>query len=63
MPEPFKVKVTRESEQSEYSYASFYTIEAPDYMDAEKKARQKFCDDFGAPYEKTKAFTFNKQQQ
>lgn len=55
---PFDIKVTR---IGEYSYFSFYQIEAPNYYDAERKARKQFCIDFGAPYDKTVACTLNKQ--
>lgn len=62
--EPFRVRVTRVGDENgEYSYASGYDIEAPNYHDAEKIARKRFCKDFGAPYDKTVAYTFNKQQQ
>lgn len=62
--EPFRVRVTRVGdENNEYSFASGYDVEALDYHDAEIKARKQFCKDFGAPYEKTVAYTFNKQQQ
>lgn len=44
----------------EYPCFSFYDIEAPTYSDAERKARQKFCDDFGFKMEHTKAYTFDK---
>lgn len=61
--EPFRVRVTRVGDENgEYSYMSGYTIEAPNYNDAEKKARKQFCGDFGAPFDKTVAYTFNKQQ-
>jgi len=60
--EPFHVRVTREFDDGVYNYMSAYTIEAPDYHDAEKEACKRFCEDFGAPYDKTKAYTFNKQQ-
>ena len=62
-PEPFRVRVTREGDGNyDYSYFSFYDIDARDYHDAEREARKRFCQDFGAPYNKTEAYTFNKQQ-
>lgn len=62
--DPFRVRVTRVGDENyEYSYASGYDIEAPNYHDAEKEARKRFCEDFGAPYDKTEAYTFNKQQK
>lgn len=61
--EPFRVRVTRVGDEGyEYSYASGYDVKAPNYHDAEKEARKQFCSDFGAPYDKTVAYTFNKQQ-
>lgn len=61
--EPFRVRVTRVGDEGyEYSYASGYDVEARDCHDAEKEARKQFCKDFGAPYDKTVAYTFNKQQ-
>jgi hypothetical protein len=62
--EPFRVRVTRiGDENGDYSYASGYEIEAPNFNDAEREARKRFCEDFGAPYDKTVAHTFNKQQK
>lgn len=61
--EPFRVRVTRVNDDPQYSYASGYDIVAPNYHDAEKEARKRFCEDFGAPYDKTVAYTFNKQQK
>lgn len=61
--EPFRVRATRVGDENgDYSFYSFYAIEAPDYHGAEKEARKRFCEDFGAPYDKTIAYTFNKQQ-
>lgn len=61
--EPFRIRVTRVGDENyEYAYASGYDIVAQDYHDAEIKARKQFCADFGAPFDKTEAYTFNKQQ-
>ncbi len=57
----YRIRVTRVGDENgDYTYASGYTIEAEDHTQAEREARQKFCDDFGAPFEKTVAYTFNK---
>lgn len=45
----------------EYPCFSFYDIEAPTYNDAERKARQQFCKDFGFNMEHTRAYTFDKE--
>lgn len=59
----YEVRVRRvNKENPEYSYASCYTIEANDYHEAQKEARKRFFDDYGAPFDKTEAFTYNKQQ-
>lgn len=60
MSKVYRIRVTRVNEQSEYNYASGYDIEADDHASAELKARKQFCNDFGAPYDKTEAYTFNK---
>jgi hypothetical protein len=61
--EPFRVRVTRVGDENgDYAYMSGYTIAAFNYHDAEKEARKRFCEDFGAPFDKTVAYTFNKQQ-
>jgi hypothetical protein len=58
----FHIRVTRVGDENgDYSFYSFYDIEARDYHDAEREARKRFCADFGAPYNKTEAYTFNKQ--
>jgi hypothetical protein len=56
----YHIRVTREGE---YAYYSFYDVEAPNKEDAERMARKKFCADFGAPYENTKAYTFPKRPE
>lgn len=57
----YRVRVTREGDENgDYAYSSGYAIQADDYNKAEREARQKFCDDFGAPFDKTTAYTHNK---
>lgn len=57
----YRIRVTRVGDENgDYTYASGYVIEAEDHTKAEIEARQKFCADFGAPFDKTTAYTFNK---
>lgn len=57
----FRIRVKRKGDQNgDYSYYSFYDVEAHNYIRAEMEARLKFCEDFGTPYEDTEAYTFNK---
>lgn len=60
MIKQYRIRVTRVLDESEHNYFSFYTIEANDHSSAEKEARKQFCIDFGGPYDKTVAYTFNK---
>ena len=61
--QPFHVRVTRVGDENgDYSFYSYYDIKAPDHNEAESTARKQFCEEFGAPYDKTTAYTFNKQQ-
>ena len=60
MSKEYRIRVTRINKESEYNYYSFYSIKANDHSAAEKEARKNFCEDFGAPYDKTQAYTFNK---
>lgn len=46
----------------DYPCYSFYDIEGPNYHDAEKAARKKFCSDFGFEFKNTVAYTFDKHR-
>lgn len=46
----------------DHPLATGYDIEAPNYHDAEKEARQRFEKDWGVKYEDSTAFTIDKHQ-
>lgn len=57
----FRIRVISKGDENyEYLYYSFYDIEANNYSAAELEARRRFCDDFGADFKDTEAYTFNK---
>jgi hypothetical protein len=47
---------------SPLGYHSFYNdIKAPNYVDAERNAKIRFCEDFGGNNKGLECWTFNKQ--
>lgn len=61
MSKDYRIRVTRIGDENhEYSFYSFYTANSTDHTKAENEARKQFCEDFGALYDQTTAYTFNK---
>lgn len=57
----YNIKVWQ-TEYEDYPLFHFYDIEAPNYHDAEKVARQKFVDEWGFRYKYTRAYATDKHQ-
>jgi len=57
----YNIKVWQ-TKYEEYPLFHFYDIEAPNYHDAEKKARHQFVADWGFEYKDTSAYTPDKHQ-
>ncbi len=57
----YNIKVWQ-TKYKEYPLFTFYDIEAPNYHDAEKKARKQFVAEWGFEYQETSAYTPDKYQ-
>ena len=61
MIQTYHIRVSQ-TEYPDYHLFSFYDIEAPNYHDAEKVARNKFSKEFGFNYRHTSAYVIDKYQ-
>lgn len=57
----YNIRVSQ-TKYPDYPLYHFYDIEAPNYHDAEKKARNQFVADWGFEYQDTSAYTPDKHQ-
>lgn len=55
----FNIRVSQ-TKYPDYPLFHFYDIDAPNYHDAEKEARNQFVQDWGFGYDDTTAYTFDK---